>query len=273
MTISSGQPGTVFDACLEEGIRQSHDLIRGWCSSLAERLYERSKTQNDPAQRRTLQNAAGALKENRAFIEASFGKQLEAAVREDIRQAAVRLPGSPERSFSALSFDQLELMGHKQVQEAVEGARLQQDIKRASQAGLAGFSARLSTAQGFDRVKADKNPLRPEVVSQALLALLQATPVASHTRACWLGIGAQLMGDELHSLYVSLDRMLADQDVLPAPYGVLAAARGNGEKSSGPATGLVVEPPKTAPFISLPDHNKLLVGEVRLGQSVRRVLT
>ncbi len=272
MTISTNQSGTAFDACLDEGTRQSQNLIQGWCASLAERLYGRSKTQADPAQRRTLQNVAAALKENRAFIEAGFVKQLEAAVRGDIRQAGARLPDSPARSFSALSFDQLELMGDNQVQEAVESARLQQDIKLASEAGLAGFSARLSTAQGFDRVRADKNPWRPEVVAQVLLALLQSTPVATHTRACWLQNGAHLMGEQLHLFYVSLDRMLAERGVLPAPYGVLATSQIKGAKSAESVAEPAAEPPVTAPVMGSPRLDTQLVAAGHLDQSVHSKL-
>ncbi|MEO7953154.1 MAG: DUF1631 family protein, partial [Polaromonas sp.] len=158
MAISSSESDIVFSSCLQEGLRQSHDVIQRWCSRLVDLLYERSRVQPDPAQRRSLQNAVGALKEHRAFIESGFAEQLAIAVHEDMRQGTARLSHSPERSFSALSFDQLELMGDNQVQKAVEAARLHQVIKLASEAGLAGFSARLSTAQGFQMVKADKNP-------------------------------------------------------------------------------------------------------------------
>lgn len=244
MTISSNESGRAFDACLQEGLRQSHDLIRHWCSALVDLLYERSNAQADPAQRRFLQNAVGALKENRAFIELGFVEQLASAVREDMRQGSV--PDNASRSFSALSFDQLELMGDNQVQEAVEGARLQQVVKLASEAGLAGFSARLSSAQGFQRVKADKNPLRPELVAQTLFALLQSVPVTSQTRACWLGNGAQLMGEELQSFYVAMDKLLAGQGVAPAPYGVIASAPGRSATSPGPASESPAGPAQAA---------------------------
>lgn len=271
MTISSNEPRTVFDSCLEEGLRQSHDLIRSWCSSLVDFLYDRSKTQADPAERRALQTAVAALTEYRAFIETGFVKQLELAVHDDMRQGMNRLSDSPARSLSALSFDQLELMGDSQVQEAVEGARLQQVIKLASEAGLAGFSARLSTAQGFQMVKSDKNPLRPEVVSQALFSLLQSVPVNSHTRACWLLNGARLMGEELHSLYVSLDRMLGEQGVLSAPYGVIATAEVRSVRFTSSAPDALAQPRQAAYFNSTPERDNPAI-EGGIEQSVHKKL-
>ena len=225
--------------------------------------------QPDPAQRHSLQNAVGALKENRAFLEAGFAEQLAIAVLDDMRQGTARQSDSLSRSFSALSFDQLELMGDNQVQEAVEGARLHQVIKLASEAGLAGFSARLSTAQGFQRVKADKNPLRPEVVSYVLFTLLQAAHVTSQTRACWLVNGAQLMGEELQSLYVSMDRMLAEQGVLPAPYRVVGSTQGRGPGSL--ASERVTETPQSACLVHTPERDSPLAQE-GFGQSVRKKL-
>ncbi len=234
MAISLNTATTAFESAVQEALRQSDDLIKTWCSRLVDGLYDLSKTESDPLQRRYVQNAVAALKEHRAFLESGFPKQLALAVRADMRQTAARTSDHPARSFSAVSFDELELMGDNQVQEAVEGARLQQVIKQASETALAGFSARLSTAQGFETVKADKNPLRPEVVSPAFFALLQSAPVSNHTRACWLANGAAVMGEELQSLYASLDRMLAIQGVLPAPYGVIPSAPIRGTVASSP---------------------------------------
>ena len=224
MTNSLNESTTVFDACVQEGLAKSNDLIEAWCEGLTALLYDRSKTQADPAQRRVLQTAAGALKENRSFIESGFVNQLALAVHDDKQQSRGRPLDGTARSPSVPSFDKLELMGDNQVQEVVEGARLLQVIKLASEAGLVGFSARLSTAQGFSSVKSDKNPFRPEVVSQALFALLLSVPVTRQTRACWLGNGSQLMGEKLHFFYASLDKMLAQRGIVAAPYGLIATA-------------------------------------------------
>ena len=271
MTISPNESGTAFDSCLEVGLSKSHDLVEGWCARLTEALYERSKTHADPAQRRALQSAVGALKENRSFIESGFVKQFALAVHDDTLQSMTRPSDSLARSSSALSFDKLELMEDNQVQQAVDAARLQQVIKLACDAGLVGFSARLSTAQGFQTVKSDKNPFRPEVVSQVLFALLLSAPVTSQTRACWLGNGAQLMGEELQSFYVSLDKMLAEQGVLAAPYGVIAAAEIGGVKSRSYAPNAVAQSPQADCFSNRSERDNMVL-EGGLGDSAQKKL-
>jgi hypothetical protein len=217
-------PGAAYQSCVDEVLNQAPFLIDQWCSKLVDAMYQRSIVIRDSVERHQIQNAIAVLKKNRPIIEQGFPEELKKAIAADAAAAgAARKPASPARSISSVSFDELELMGDDQVQEAVESARLQQLVRLACESGLAGFSARLSTAQGFLVVKADSNPLRPEIVAQALLRLLQAIPVTSQTRACWLLDGAQLLGEELQSLYLLLNELLAEQGIEPAAYGFIAA--------------------------------------------------
>jgi hypothetical protein len=272
MSISTLQEfSAAYQYCLDEGLKQSSSLIQRWCSKLVGALYERSMTQSEATERRFLQNAVGALKENRASIEMGFVEQLALAVADDTRPGAAQKSGISARSFSNLSFDQLELMGDHQVQEAVEGARLQQVVRLACEAGLAGFSARLSTAQGFPMVKTDQNPFRPELVSQVLFKLLQNLPVASQTRACWLNEGSQLMGEELQSLYALLDNWLAGQGVAPAAYGVIASPESRTGQSARPEPAQITQLAQADYFSHAPEPERLAV-EDESGQGVRKKL-
>jgi hypothetical protein len=232
MMTSSQAPSAAYQSCVDEVLRQSPFLIDRWCSKLMDAMYERSIIFFDPAERHQIQNAIAALKKNRALIEQRFPEALKKAIADDAAAAGTdRKSVHPARSLSTVSFDELELMGDNQVQEAVESARLQQLIRLTCEAGLAGFSARLSTAQGFLVVKADSNPLRPEVMALALFRLLQTLPVTSQARACWLLDGAQLMGEELQSLYVLLNDFLASQGIAPAAYGVIATPENKGART------------------------------------------
>ena len=272
MSISTLQEfSAAYQYCLDEGLRQSSSLIQRWCSKLVGALYERSMTQSEATERRFLQNAVGALKENRASLEMGFVEQLAQAVADDTRPGAAQKSGISARSFSNLSFDQLELMGDHQVQEAVEGARLQQIVRLACEAGLAGFSARLSTAQGFQMVKTDQNPFRPELVSQVLFKLLQNLPVASQARARWLSEGAQLMGEELQSLYAVLDNLLAGQGVAPAAYGVIASPESRTGRSARPEPAQITQPAQADYFSHAPELGGLAV-EDESAQGVRKKL-
>ncbi len=273
MMTSSQASSAAYQSCVDEVLNQSPFLIDCWCSKLVDAMHERSIVIHDPAERHQVQNAIAALKKNRAIIEQGFPEELKKAIDDDVAAGTASKSVNVARSLSSVSFDELELMGDNQVQEAVESARLQQLIRLTCEAGLAGFSARLSTAQGFLVVKADSNPLRPEIMALALLRLLQALPVSSQTRACWLLDGARVMGEELQSLYVVLNDLLADQGIAPAAYGVIATP----ESKSGRALqrerveAVQVSQNSSDPMSS--EHGKLAVINESTQASRRQLLT
>lgn len=214
-----------YQACLNEAFRQCPLIVQRWCAQLVDALYDRSMTVADSYEKRKLQDAIAALKKNQSTIEQDFGTVLTNAIADDTKGVSAGKSDRTGRSLSTLSFDDLELMGDNQVQETVDSARLLQLMAATCESGLSVLSARLSTAQGFKSVKVDKNPLRPEVVSQALLKLLQDLPADSEACNRWLTHGAQIMGKELQLLYVALSDQLAEQGVAPAAYGVIQSER------------------------------------------------
>jgi len=219
-------PSAAFRSCVDEVLRQCPFFIDRWTTKLADAMHERAIGVADSWERRQLQDAITVLKKNRISIEQGFPERLKKAMAADgSTKIASKKPVDSGRSLSSVSFDDLELMGDMQVQQAVENARMQQLVKLACEAGLASFSARLSTAQGLLVVKTDSNPLRPEIMALALLELLQSLPVSAQTRAYWLLDGGQILGEELQSLYVLLDDFLAGQGIAPAAYGVMGASQ------------------------------------------------
>ncbi|MBH2019804.1 MAG: DUF1631 family protein [Burkholderiales bacterium] len=229
MTTSSKAPSAAFRSCVDEALRQSAFLIDRWSSKLVDAMYERSVGVPDPAERHQIQDAIAMLRKNRAIIAQGFPEKLKKTIEDDAGTARKSLHSG--RSLSSVSFDELELMGDNQVQEAVESARLQQVVRLTCEGELSSFSARLSTAQGFLVVKGDSNPLRPEIMALALHRLLQELPVTTQTRAYWLLDGARIMGEELQSLYVSLNDFLAGQGMAPAAYGVIGTSQGRNARA------------------------------------------
>lgn len=234
MTTPQKELGPAYQACLNEAFRQCPVLMARWCTRLADALDMRSMTISEAAEKQALQNAFTALKKHRAFLEQGFAGELIELMAHDTQGRVAKKSEGP-RPLSSVRFDELELMGDGQVQEAVDSARLRQTVLLACEAGLAGFSARMSSAQGFKMVRPDKNPLRPEMMSQALLNLLQHSPADLGARTRWLTHGGRLMGDALQSLYIALDDLLAGQGIAPAAYGVMTGPGSPGEASVSPS--------------------------------------
>ncbi|MES2511795.1 MAG: DUF1631 family protein [Pseudomonadota bacterium] len=244
-----------YQGCLNDAFRQCPLLIQRWVDQLVEAMYERSLQSAENFEKRALQDAISALKKNQVAIVEGFSLAMTNAIVEDTRATSTRKASAAVRSLSSLSFDDLELMGDNQVQETVDSARLLQVVTMACEAGLAILSARLSTAQGFKVVKADRNPLRPEVFSETLLKLLQDLPADDQARTRWLTHGAAIFGNELQALYVLLNEKLAQQGIGPAAYGVISA-----EEKSAKVTG--AESPEP---VQLPASN--VAGSVPAGSA------
>ena len=244
MTTSLQNSDSAYQACLDEGVRQASNLIQQWCAQLLDALSARSLTISEGAQRHPVNHAVMALMRNRMVIAQDFVAELKQAMSDDALLISPPKTGKPLRALSTLKFDDLELMGDYQVQEAVERARLQEVVRLSCGAALSGFSARLSTLQGFEMVKADRNPLRPDIVLQALLKVLEALPIASEVRFCLMTEGAQLMGTGLQSLYLAMDAFLVSQGVSPAAYSVISSPeRLTGKAAYVPAAASVPEAP------------------------------
>jgi len=234
-----------FTSCIDEVLKQSPFLIDRWTARLADAMHERSISVADSWERHQLQDAISVLTKYRISIEKGFSERLENAIVADGLIKSARKKAVPSgRPLSSVSFDELELMGENQVQQAVENARMLQLVKLGCEAGLASFSARMSTAQGLRTVKNDSNPLRPEIMALVLLELLQSLPMSTQTRAYWLLDGSRIMGEELQSLYVRLNNFLAEQGVASAVYEVMGASQA-GTSGGWPPRKLVAAAPDT----------------------------
>lgn len=263
------QAGQAYKACIDLAFLETPRLISRWCGRLVERLYEHSLQAQAGGEKHALHEAVSALKKHMSAIEQGFGPALQQAVAEEAGGAAAgpragagaaRSDGR-SRSFSSLSFDDLELMGDSQVQDTIDSARVQQITRLACESGLADFSARLSTAQGFAVVKSDRNPLRPEVFAQTLIGQLQALQVGNASRARWLTHGAQLLGEELQSLYILLAGELSRAGVMPAAYNVILAPEDRVARGRAGAEPAQAAPSAEGGVLTLDHLHRLLVGE------------
>ena len=203
----------------------------------------------EAAEKHQIQSAIAALDKNRIVIEREFAGELARAIERDSLRLGSGEAGDAARPFSVPSFDELELMRNDQVHLAVESARLQQVVTVACEAGFASFSARLNLSQGFQLVKVKGNPLRPEVLSEALFKLLRGLDVNTQTRACWLVDGARIMGAELQSLYALLTHFLVARVKSPAVGAMSAAAEtGRGKIVQAKKTNVLQTPPTALAF-------------------------
>lgn len=261
-----------FDACLKEAFVLSTEWVPRWVGALYETLQQREAAAGNLRDKQDFAQARSVLESHRQLVADRFVERLgEVLQGGSPREAASRLGSG--RSLESLSFDDLELMDHDQVQETVEQARVQQVVKLAADEEFVAFNARLSRAQGLDVVRRQiKNPLAPDVVVGALMRALGGLHVNEAVRTRWLSVGALPLGQELETLYRRLADQLDRWGVQPAGYQVvqngtpLAPAKAVAPRTdSVPAAGLF----GSNALLTLDHLHQLLVGNLEQGgQSV-----
>ena len=215
----NARPDSPLQACLAEALGLARGWIPSWLDQTQAALARREAAARHGHEKHSLGQARSALMAHRALLSQRF---LD-ALRDGLEQAEPpSLSTSPAaRQLNSLSFDELELMDDDQMQQSVNLTRVQQIIKLEAADELAAFSARLSRAQGFEVLRADANPLRPEAVVAALVAALDTLHLSDAIRSHWLAAGAAALGQQLSDFYQRLEQWLDHQGVAPAGYVVI----------------------------------------------------
>ncbi|MEO8023366.1 DUF1631 family protein [Polaromonas sp.] len=139
--------------------------------------------------------------------------------------------------------DMFSLVDDTEVEEGIESSRLLQQVLPVVEQVLAELDGLMSSAQGLVNVSPEFNPVRPEVYTQTLRALLASAPVAPAIQALWIKHLAEPLGRELKRVYERLINMLELAQVQAASYRVLQTPASTNKKTgrtagrAAPGTG------------------------------------
>ena len=261
-------PNSVYDACLQEALARSQQWVPQWLAGLAENLRTKESAAFTASEKHTYYAAAKTLVSFQDLIAARFIETLALSLPNGQGEGAeVQLAPRP-MSLNQLTLDDLELMDDEQVHEKVEQGRVLQIVKMAADEELVNFNSLLCGARGQAIVKPDANPLRPEVLVQALMRALDSLHVDSAIRSSWLHSGAVAFGKGVQTLYRDLATWLDSQGVQPAGY-VVTPAPPTGRASSarhGRSERHVAQAQRTdQELLTLDQLHRLLVGNLDEG--------
>ncbi|MDO5693266.1 MAG: DUF1631 family protein [Pseudomonadota bacterium] len=178
-------------------------------------LEEAERASKSVPTRMLLGEAMATLLKRKAELRAAFPARLDEAVARAL-DAARGAGEAPARQ--AVSLDELALVEDTEVSRFVEASRLQQTVMPVVEEPLARLDSLMSSALGLPVVRADLNPLRPDVVCGALLDLLEAVPEEAEVRAQWVRYIAKPFARELKGLYEAVVKLLEEQGVEEARY-------------------------------------------------------
>jgi hypothetical protein len=141
----SARADSPFDACLDEALVLTRGWVPRWLGKLLETLHQRETSAASLNEKQAFSEARTVLASHRNLLAGRFIAEISQVVQ---GFSATQKKAATARSLKSLSFDDLELMDHHQVQETVERARVQQVVKMYTDEELVTFNARLSRAQG-----------------------------------------------------------------------------------------------------------------------------
>ncbi|OYU43352.1 MAG: hypothetical protein CFE44_18880, partial [Burkholderiales bacterium PBB4] len=178
-------------------------------------LYAREKAARDLRQRDLIKASLNLLGQHEAALCQEYAKALSRAF------SAPQVGLADVRARAAeVNFDELELMDELQVQSSVVLARAQQSALLAAEATLGDLNALICGALGLQSVRADSNPLRPEVYVATLKEVIQTLSVPVAMQLDWIGLMSLALGQELREMYATLSARFKSHGVVPAGYTV-----------------------------------------------------
>ena len=127
---------------------------------------------------------------------------------------------------------ELSLVDDHQISQAIESARLLQQMLPHLEQSLLELNSLISSAQGLTRVQPELNPLRPEIFATCLLDLLYGVAAPPAVTALWIKNLGSPLGRELSSVYDSVVNLLQLADVQGAIYQVVQTVSERGKSSA-----------------------------------------
>lgn len=150
---------------------------------------------------------------------------------------------------------ELTLVDDAEIARSIASARLLQHLSPLLEQPVAELDALVSSALGLESVRPERNPLRPEVFTQVLHALLGPSPSAP----LWMKHLAEPLGVELKRIYGQLVARLEAANVEAVGYRVM----------SSPA-GAATPPAARAPLTQPPQGSRLDLSGQQISQAVLR---
>ena len=182
------------------------------------------------AQRPHLLAVAHALRaESTTFTDA-----LAAALRQQVQEAVQEATApAPPRRPDACQRSQLSLADDEQLERDIELARLIQTIESSAEWELRELQAVCASLKRARSIRAEHNPLRPEMCARALLSSLEQVGLDHPARVLALHVSASVLAVALRELYAQHCRSLRRLDIPALRFRVCIDSRVVASRADG----------------------------------------
>ena len=260
----SSRPASVsrtprIDGLIREAARQGLDIMENLLRQSREALQRQIDQSRDAATRDDRARVVSALVQSAPELRARFPEVLKQAFERDLDDSPATT--TPDAGPSSIKFEQLELMDEREVQMRISATRGLQQAMLETEQELTELNTLVSAILGFDQVRPERNPLRPEVFVDALQDLINSMPGDAAVQTQCRQIMVPLLGKCLRAVYQELLVYLRKQQVQPVRYAIQRPTAG--AVAGRPIPGAAM----AAPGRSVPqDQGAGLAPQVDVGQ-------
>ncbi|MBC5764087.1 DUF1631 family protein [Ramlibacter albus] len=198
----------VVQPCLDRAVQRASSLVYRAGTEAAEAL------QKDSANRDAVRDLLRRLPSWRTRFADVLRRTIETTEPEP--QAAAPQPG-------ALS---LSLVDDNEVVQNIEASRLAQQMAGRVEKQLAELNALMSSALGLQAIRPERNPLRPEVLANALRKLLGEDDPHPDWPGLWMRAMTDVFTEEVGQLYAECSGLLLKSGVQAAGYRLVNTPSG-----------------------------------------------
>lgn len=205
-----------IDAVIREAARHGMDIMEALLRKAREGLQRQIDQTRDATARDEHARTVSALMQSAADLRNRFPQVLQRAFERELEDNPVTttLDAGP----SSIKFEQLELMDEQEVQLRISAARGLQQALLEAEHELTELNTLVSGVLGFDQVRPERNPFRPEVFVEALQSLLGDMQGGVREQSQCRQIMVPLLGQNLRPVYRDLVAYLKAQRVQPVRY-------------------------------------------------------
>lgn len=220
-----------LDALFKEAAGRGLDIMESLLQQTRERLKRQAEQSRDFSERDACTRGLAGLTQVAPDLRSRFPQTLRAAFERELGDdpATTTLDAGP----NSIHFDQLELMDEEEVQARISAVRGLQQAMVDCEAELAELNTLVGALLGFEQVRPERNPLRPEVFLYALQDLIKEAASDQTGPANWAPLMVPMLGKTLRPVYQALLALLRQQQIQPVGYAIHRPAQIGGVASTG----------------------------------------
>jgi hypothetical protein len=201
----------LFDECVADAVSEARTLITKVVQSVVDGLQAQVEQALNSRERQQHQDLLNEVRRVAPQLIDGFVAQFDELLHD-------KRPEQPRKAALASGLEGLALLDDATVQEDVEVKALIQQIEAKADWEIRDLNALMSALRGEQMVRAEANPLRPEVFGRSLQRAVQSVPLGGEERMALLRSFGGAMSSALKDTYAAYNQRLKARNIQPVGF-------------------------------------------------------